>query len=320
MKTALLTIVVIQLLLANAYSWSAPGHEAIAQAALQMLKGTPAEVKINTILNGEAPADAAVWLDRVRENFKFPDPNDAKEAAAFKKAFPNNSDWHFCNFIVGSTNYDFGSKYASSNDVVHGLEAAISALEGSPSKMTQRQALRSIIHLVGDIHQPLHCITGFYDLTDMNNPILLKDVADPGTAIQDRGGNQLMYTASENLHHFWDLVLPNGVSSDVNTLASKIAVASLNSQPLTDGDFHHWPETWASLSMQQANAAYDGITYNSAAFVDDPRHPGQKMLQIQITLPGGEPGYKAAQQQRAQDQLTQAAVHLAQLLSKINFQ
>src|SRR4029077_15907680 len=116
---------------------------------------------------------------------KFTNPKDIKEVAAFKKAFPNNAEWHFCNFIVGSTNYDFNSKYAAPEDVVHTLENAISVLEGTPSKMTKREALRTVIHLVGDIHQPLHCITGFFDLSDMNHPILLEDVADPKTAKQD---------------------------------------------------------------------------------------------------------------------------------------
>jgi hypothetical protein len=312
--TMLLTIVALQTLPISGFCWSAPGHQAIAQAAMQMLQGTSAEAKINAILDGEAAQDAAIWLDLVREN-KIND----QEARAFRKTFPSNSDWHFCNFIVGSTNFEFDSKYATTNDVVPALEQAIAVLEGASSAMTKRQALRSVIHLVGDIHQPLHCITGFFDVTDSAHPILLKDVTDPRTATQDRGGNQLMYTASENLHHFWDLVLPDGVSKDISTLASKITAASLAAEPVTDGDFHHWPETWAGHSMQVANAAYDGITYESAELVDDPQHPGKKKLEIHIKLPGGEAGYKMNQQQPAQDQLKLAAVHLAQLLSKINF-
>jgi hypothetical protein len=313
-------VLALQMLPLAGFSWSAPGHQAIATAAMEMLKGSPTDAKVTGILNGEDVADAAIWLDRVREGFTFPNTDDEKEAAAFKKAFPGNSEWHFCNFIVGSTNYDFGSKYMSEQDVVHGLVQAISVLEGASSKMTQKQALRSVFHLVGDIHQPLHCITGFFDISDLNHPVLLKDVADPKTATQDRGGNQLMYTKTENLHHFWDLVLPAGIAADVSTLASKIAVGSLDTQPVPLGDFHKWPELWASVSMQRANAAYQDIVYQSAAFVPDPRHHGKQQLQITIRLPGGESGYKGDQQSTAREQLTQAAVHLAQLLSKIQFQ
>src|ERR1700722_1765744 len=142
--------------------------------------------------------------------------------------------------------------------------------------MTKQQAMRAVFHLVGDIHQPLHCITGFYDLSNLKEPVLLTDVEDPKTAVQDRGGNQLYYTKSQELHALWDLKIPALISTDVNTLASDISPGSLNSQPVTPGDYHHWAETWAAESMGAANAAYAEIQkFNSAEYVDDPRHPGK---------------------------------------------
>src|SRR5690242_4571094 len=126
---------IISILPSTAYCWSAPGHEAIAMAAIKMLQWTPSESTVKTILAGENPTNAAIWLDLVREKFKFPDPAAQAEADKFTTDFPNNSDWHFCNFIVGSTNFDFGSKFAADEDVVHALETAIRVLEGAPSKM-----------------------------------------------------------------------------------------------------------------------------------------------------------------------------------------
>lgn len=317
MKALVFTCSIISLLPSVGYSWSAPGHEAIAIAAMQMLQGTPAEGKVKAILAGENPTNAAIWLDLVREKFQFADPAAQTEADNFANDFTNNSEWHFCNFIVGSTNYDFGSKYAAKEDVVHALKMAIDVLEGSPSKMNQREALRAVFHLVGDIHQPLHCITGFFDISDTNKPTELSDVADPATATQDRGGNQLFYTKSENLHHYWDLVLPASVAGDVPALASVITT-NLASQELTPGDFHNWPEVWAGQSIPQANAAYDKLTFTNASFVVEHPHSKPK-LHIATVLPGGQKQYKSDQQSRAQEQLTLAAVHLAQLLSKINF-
>jgi hypothetical protein len=221
---------------------------------------------------------------------------------------------------VGSTNYDFSSKYSSDSDVVHALTNAIGVLEGAPSTMTKKEALLVVMHLVGDIHQPLHCITGYYDTNNLSHPVLLADVADPKTATEDRGGNQLYYTQSEEFHALWDLGLPNLVSSDVNTLASNLVVTGWSTQMKTSGNYHNWPEKWAGDSMKQANAAYDGIVFKSAEMVPNPRHAGQMMLKIDVDLPNGTKSYKNDQKQRAQDQLTKAAVHLAQLLSKINFQ
>ena len=121
----------------------------------------------------------------------------------------------------------------------------------------------------------------------------------------------MYYTKSEEFHALWDKVLPAGISADVNGLAGKIVDGVTLTQYQTTGDYHHWAETWAGDSMNAANAAYAGITFNSAANVPDPRHAGKTMLNISITLPAG---YKAAHQPRAKDQLSQAAVHLAQLL------
>jgi S1/P1 Nuclease len=309
----------IQLTPIKGFCWSAPGHEAIAIAAMQLLKGTPTEAKINSILDGESPTNAAIWLDLVREH-RLTDPAAKAEAKSFDHDFPHNSDWHFCNFIVGSTNYDFNSIYSSEDDVVHALENAIAVLEGANSKMTQKQALRVVFHLVGDIHQPLHCITGFYDTNNPSQPLLLTNVIDPHSAVQDRGGNQLYYTTNSELHALWDLGLPNSISHNIDTLAQKLVVPSWANTMLTDGDYHHWAEAWAGDSMNQANAAYEGIVFKSAAQVPDPRHPGETMLKILIKLPGGTSGYEQAQKQRTQEQLTKASVHLAQLLSKINFQ
>ena len=317
MRNLILVISGLMLTAAQAFSWSAPGHQAIAIAAMQMLKGTPIEAKINSILDGESPADVAIWLDQVRENVKFPDESQNDEAAEFRHDFPHNAEWHFCNFVVGSTSYSFTSKYASNDDVVHALEQAIAVLEGESSKMSKQQALRVVFHLAGDIHQPLHCITGFYDLSDMKHPVLLTDVEDPKTAVQDRGGNQLYYTKSQELHALWDLKLPQMISADINTLASDINPGSLNSEAATSGNYHHWAETWASESMTAANEAYSKIqSFNSAEYVPDPRHHGKQMLKISVTL---APSYNSHEEQSAKDQLSKAAVRLAQLLSVINF-
>ncbi len=318
MKTLLLIVVSLLIAHASSYGWSSPGHEAIAIAAMDLLKGTPAETNVLTILDGEAPDAAAIWLDQIREGTVFSNTTAEAEAKAFRKDFPDSASWHFCNFIVGSTNYSVSSKYATGDDVVHALTNAIGVLEGAPSKMTKKQALRCILHLVGDIHQPLHCITGFYDVSDLSQPKMLSDVSDPATALQDRGGNQLMFTKTEDLHHFWDLTLPAAVPSNGGTLASAIEATPLSSQPVTPGDFHHWPKTWAGESMVQANAAYKGIVDDSATFLNGTQT--SKNLQITIKLPGGESGYKADEVSRAQAQLTLAAVRLAQLLSSINYQ
>jgi hypothetical protein len=49
MKTLFATIIAFKLTIISGLCWSAPRHQAIAIAALQMIKGTPAEAKVNAI-------------------------------------------------------------------------------------------------------------------------------------------------------------------------------------------------------------------------------------------------------------------------------
>ena len=105
---------------------------------------------------------------------------------------------------MGFSDYQLNGPFSSRNDIVHALRRAIAVLEGKSSEFTKVQALRIIAHLVGDIHQPLHTISGYYNLSDMNAPKL---ISKPGEALgkpQDRGGNQLFFTRSPELHSLWD--------------------------------------------------------------------------------------------------------------------
>lgn len=81
-------------------------------------------------------------------------------------------------------------------NIVTALEENVSVLKTSTDKNAQAQALRFIIHFVGDIHQPLHCATR----VDSTHPE------------GDRGGNQVSIKVpgangklkSTNLHSYWD--------------------------------------------------------------------------------------------------------------------
>ncbi len=68
------------------------------------------------------------------------------------------------------------------------------------------------MHFVGDIHQPLHTATGYYDVSG-TQVTLLKDPAAVVGKPNDRGGNQLcLHPAKANgdcvnydeLHALWD--------------------------------------------------------------------------------------------------------------------
>jgi hypothetical protein len=71
------------------------------------------------------------------------------------------------------------------------------------------EALRLLVHFVGDIHQPLHCGTGFYQFSDGGVVQLITDPQAADGKPNDRGGNLLFYgqEATDQLHALWDRVL-----------------------------------------------------------------------------------------------------------------
>jgi hypothetical protein len=82
------------------------------------------------------------------------------------------------------------------DNVLKGLKDNVAILRNSPDKQKQAQALRLIIHFVGDIHQPLHNVT------------LITHLRHDG----DRGGNLFLIKLPQangelkdvKLHSYWD--------------------------------------------------------------------------------------------------------------------
>jgi len=82
------------------------------------------------------------------------------------------------------------------DNIVKALEDNVNILKTSTDKNAQAQALRFIIHFVGDIHQPLHCATR----VSSSNP-----EGDRGgnlVSIKIPGTNGQLKTT--NLHSYWD--------------------------------------------------------------------------------------------------------------------
>ena len=243
-----------------------------------------------------------------------------EEALAFNRKFPNSGMWHFVNLPLGTTSYEQITRFALQDDVVHAISRCVAVLESAstkPEDFTKVQALRLLVHFVGDIHQPLHCGTGFYTFSESGTPQL---VVDPEHALgrpNDRGGNLLYYGASpiQQLHALWDKVLVEEAdnSIDYRVLADFLKKSYLPKEMTrTPGDYHEWSKIWALDSVRIAALAYRGIDFGTADLADDGR-----LLRIEISLPAG---YQEINKARAALQLARAGVHLAQLLDSLNWQ
>ena len=297
------------------HAWGPLGHSAIAAIAEKHLSPT-AQSHVATLLAEGHDADLpsiSNWADEVRAAASDRGPlRDDAEARAFNAKFPTNALWHFVDLPLGAEDYRDVVAFSSVNDVVHAIKHCVAVLERAetrPDDFTKPQALRLLVHFVGDIHQPLHCGTGFYDLSDLTHPVLITDPKQCRGKPNDRGGNDLFFgpDPTQELHALWDesLVFAIRNSADYRSLADWLE--STQPASLAVGDYHDWPEQWAIDSVRKARKAYQNVKFVAAAI------DGQR-LRITVELPNG---YIDKNRSLAATQLASAGLHLAQILNSL---
>ncbi len=299
-----------------AYPWGQQGHEQIARLAQTMLTSA-ALTHVHHLLGTNDMASVSVWADRARQLMKYHNGplTNSPEAHQFILEHPDNDKWHFDDLPLGTFKYVYNGRFATNNDIVHSLTNCIAVLEGNSKFITTTQALRYIIHLVGDIHQPLHVGCGYYT-NEAGAARLLKDpndIADPGA--NDAGANLLWIGGSKDhpLHSYWDNDMVNVINPghDSQQMLALLRNAMDPKKWKSTGDYHNWPARWAKDSITEASGVYDGVTFGAAKF----NHKGEPQ-EIVITL---APDYAAKQTPRATRQLAKAGFHLAELLNRIKW-
>jgi hypothetical protein len=157
------------LLPAPALAWGKTGHRVSGAIADTHLSGL-ARAHVREIFGVESLAEASTWPDEMRAN---PDPFWQKTA----------NPWHYV--TVGGLEYD---RAPPEGDALGALAFFRKLLRDPATRLEHRQlALRFIVHIIGDLHQPLHN-------------------GRPG----DRGGNDVKvkwFGRDTNLHAVWDSAL-----------------------------------------------------------------------------------------------------------------
>lgn len=153
----------------RALAWGCTGHVIVATGAMDL--ASPAtRAAVADLLDGETLQAASCWLDDIRPSR------------------PDTKRWHYVDVPGDATSYDPGRDCrpdAEGDCIVAAIGRARTALADRGRPRAERaEALRVLAHLVGDLHQPLHC-----------------DDHD------DHGGNEVRIEfAGErtNLHRLWD--------------------------------------------------------------------------------------------------------------------
>ncbi len=193
----------------KALAWGNLGHTIIGQVAEENLKPTT-KAFVRGILGIEPLGVAATWADSVRDDEAFGHKSSA--SLPEEKNDHNFSNYHFVNVPTGYTYETRPLKDVK--DSYGALMGSIKILKDTANQYSRTEkilAMRYLIHIMGDIHQPLHVGNG-YDIG--GNVCKIKWQPDAGRAVQ-----------AMNLHALWDTPL-------VEALGDSYALTSANKKPV----------------------------------------------------------------------------------------
>ena len=215
MKKIIVSILLVSISFGS-FAWGPTGHRASGLVAQKYLN-KKARKALERILSGQSLAIASTWMDEIRSD----------------STFNYTADWHWVTIQDGQ-NYDQSEKNPN-GDVIQTLERIINELKsGKLSAKEEAERVKFLIHLIGDIHQPLHVGGG-----------------------NDRGGNDvkvMWFSSNSNLHRVWDSDMIEDSRLSYTELAESLG------KP-TEAQVHAWQKTsiqdWAKESMTFRKQIYD---------------------------------------------------------------
>jgi len=171
--------------------------------------------------------------------------------------------WHFVDLDLVEDRYD-ATKHCHASEkgdcVVAELERLKTELRCAPTDDRKRDALRYAVHLVGDIHQPLHTMAEGRGGND-----IVVEVRLVGTKTC-RGGPCPIMVYRSNLHRVWDGTLIKATTwswgAYVDRLESGV-LASLDPVGLEHGT----PAQWAEATHRAARYVWEQLP--ESRVVDD---------------------------------------------------
>jgi hypothetical protein len=198
------------------FSWGATGHRATGYVAEKYLS-KKAKKELDRILKGQSLAMASTWMDDIRSD----------------STYDYASDWHWVTIQDGQTYGE--SEKNPKGDVITTIERIIAELKSKKlNAMQEEEHVKMLIHLVGDIHQPLHVGGG-----------------------TDRGGNDVKvswFRSDSNLHRVWDSEMIDDTHLSYTELGQSliapdaVQLAAWQKSSVRD---------WANESMSYRKQVYD---------------------------------------------------------------
>ncbi len=218
-QITLFLLLFAQISFANDMVWSKTGHRTVGEVAERHLS-RKAKKAIAELLSGESLAMASTYADEIKAD----------------RSFAKFGPWHYVNFPEDKKYTEVTP--SPEGDVVSGIQKCIAIVkDGTSSKEDRIFYLKMLVHLVGDLHQPMHV-----------------------GREADKGGNDIQlqwFGRGTNLHRLWDTNLIDDFGMSYSELADNLPVLSKKEiQSLQEGDVYDW----VGESQQLANEIYGSVT------------------------------------------------------------
>ena len=239
------------------WAWGREGHRLTALVAEQYL--TPeAKAQVTQLLGKETLADVAPWADSYRQDH------------------PETGKWHYVDIPKAEAKFDRnrdcplaqGEPKSPWRDCVTDRILYFEGRLGDESLSTKERAfaLKFLVHLIGDIHQPFHALG------------------------DDRGGNTITVfflgssvcgSYSCNLHGVWDdmIIEEQGLSEKKYAERLLMEIKDNRWEPLAGGE----PTMWANISHRYA---VDALVPNGASIRREYVDEESKVVDSQLALGG----------------------------------
>jgi S1/P1 Nuclease len=291
----------------RADAWGCKGHQTVALVAerhltpetkqwvLKLLTDNPIDPKLNRYCGSatrDAMADAATWADDVRGERK-------------------NGPWHYIDIPRGSKRGSLDQFCGKDGCVTQALSEQLAILKDKNADLAKRaDALRYVIHFVGDLHQPLHTIT---NADEGGNCVPVKYFR--------RAAHEHNHSFSPNLHSLWDTAIPERdmEGADPAEYAETLdGVFAADVDTWQKAGIHVDDWVWEGFEVAE-NTVYGNLTPKVAVEPNVPVHScsddnniGERLLQQNIAV--AEP-YQEKADPVVERRLAEAGVRLALILN-----
>jgi hypothetical protein len=293
MNVTAVRVLITLLMAAPAWSWGFTGHRIIALIAEQRLSPPVRERVRKLLMDGKySLADISVCADRLRDtDRKRPEDEMCRWVAG---AVPStNEKWHYIQIPVPPPK-TLAAFCPQGDCVTAKITSFADTLRASKDPAEQRQALLFLVHLVADVHQPLHAVDRSCD--------------KGGTSERVNFFVDGKKHADVNLHHVWDTDELELLMTDYN-VTDEHAIAEALIASISTAQAESWVAATAEQMAWESYRIAITTVYPAVPYQDFCGAKEAASIETDLSLSYEKDGSKVVQKQ-----LMKAGVRLAAML------